>query len=396
MNARMKLKSLPDDFVVEEFTSFAPNPAGSYFVYELQKRSLATLEALGMLARRNRVPAKELSAAGLKDKHGATRQLFSSSAPLKTDTGDDRLAIRFVGKSVAPLTAEIIEGNRFRIVMRSLGERDLEVLPANAEEVRRFGLPNYYDNQRFGGIAHGQGFIAKALIQGNFEEAVRLHLAAPHRKQNMKDKTNRRLAIEHWGDWGTLHQKMRKSPERALVEFLRDNPGEWAACFERITPSLRTMFVAAYQSFLFNRTLSRFVAAEVADAEVMRNRSGELAFYRALTDAQTAAWRELKAPLLGPNTRLDSFPDMGEHVQPVLNEEGITLEQLRLEGLSRTRFKSAERAALLLPHKFEMDEPAPDELNEGRHKVEVRFELPRGCFATMVTRRLAMWAREGA
>jgi tRNA pseudouridine13 synthase len=330
----------------------------------------------------------------LKDKHGATRQLFSSAAPLKADTGDDRLAIRFVGKSVTPLTAEIIQGNRFRIVMRNLGERDLAVLPSNAEEVRRYGMPNYYDNQRFGGIAHGQGFIAKALIQGNYEEAVRLHLAAPHRKQNMKDKTNRRLAIEHWGDWETLHGVMRKSPERALVEFLREHPGEWGACFERITPSLRTMFVAAYQSYLFNRTLSRFVAAEVADAEVLRNRSGELAFHRALDDARMAAWRELKAPLLGPNTPLESFPAMAEHAQAVLEEEGIALEQLRLDGLSRTRFKSAERAALLFPDKFEMSDPAPDELNVGRHKVEVKCELPRGCFATMVSRRLVMWARE--
>ena len=80
----MKLKSVPEDFVVEEITDFAPDPAGRFFVYELHKRSLATMEALGILARRNGVPLKQLSAAGLKDKHGSTRQLFSSASTLKT------------------------------------------------------------------------------------------------------------------------------------------------------------------------------------------------------------------------------------------------------------------------------------------------------------------------
>ncbi len=389
----MKLKTRPEDFVVDESADFTPDPAGAHFVYELTKRSVATLEALSILARRNKLRATELSAAGLKDKHGLTRQLFSSARPLKSDTGDERLELRFVGKARAPLTAAIILGNRFRIVMRNLSPAEQAVLAANAEEIQQAGVPNYYDNQRFGGIAHGQGFIAKALARGDCEEAVRLHLAAPHRKQSMRDKTNRRLAIEHWGDWATLYDRMTRSPERALVAYLQEHPGDWAGCFERITPALRTLFVAAYQSFLFNRVLTSVIAAACPEHEWLHNRSGELAFHRRLP-AQDL--RELELPLLGASTRLAEYPAVGTHVEAVLALEGVSLEQLRLAGLQRTRFKAASRKALMTPGGFKMELPQADDLNEGRAKVTVCFDLPRGSFATIVTRRLVLGAQRPA
>src|SRR5690606_11780978 len=156
------------------------------------------------------------------------------------DTGDERMSIRFVGKAAHPLTAAIILGNRFRILMRNLRPETSQHLAINAAEISRHGLPNYYDNQRFGGIAHGAGFIGRALARGEYEEALRLHLALPHRKQSLRDKQNRRQAQAHWGQWALLRDKMRPSPERALVDFLREHPGEWAECFDRIPPTLRT------------------------------------------------------------------------------------------------------------------------------------------------------------
>src|SRR5690606_24126210 len=95
-------------------------------------------------------------------------------------------------------------------------------------------------------------------------------------------------------------------------------------------------------------------------------------------------------PLLGANTKLADFPMAEPHVCAVLAEEGISLEQLRLPGLRRTRFKAATRAALVFPHMLELSAAEPDDLNDGRLMAEVSFELPRGSFATMITRRLAM------
>lgn len=389
----MKLKQRPQDFVVDEISSFTPDAAGRFFVYELEKQSLATLEAMGILARRNGLRAGDLSASGLKDKHGATTQLFSAPKALATDTGDPRLKLRFVGKCASPLTAASIIGNRFDLVLRGLRDHEIAALPANTREVAVFGIPNYYDNQRFGSNAHGQGFIGKALALGNFEEALRLHLAVPHRKQNMRDKTNRRLARDLWGQWAELHTRMSKCADRALVEFLRDHPGQYAECFDRITPSLRTMYVAAYQSLLFNETLSRFVAAEAPSLIDQHNRGGEIPMHRALSEAQLALWRELDFPLVGASTKVEDFPLAAPHLQAVLQAEGVELARLRLDGLDRSRFKAAQRRILMFPQELVVDPPQADELNPGLHSVRARFVLPRGSFATIVARRLvaATW-----
>lgn len=386
----MKLKSIPEDFVVTEISSFVPDPAGRFFVYELEKRSLATLEALQIIARHADVRATDLSAAGLKDKHGLTRQLFSSPKTLKANLGDERISLRLLGKTRSKLTAGSILGNTFDLTLRNLSDDETALLPRNIDEIQRFGIPNYYDNQRFGGIAHGQGFIAKALALGNFEEALRLHLAAPHRKQNLKDKQNRRLAASHWGDWVTLHSKMQSSSERALVEYLVSHPADWAGCFERITASLRQLFVAAYQSYLFNETLRRMVEAAAPEIAHVRNKAGMLAFWRSLPDDLLSGWRQLELPLLGPGTRLDDFSESERFVRETLASEGITLAQLSLEGMLRTSFSSATRHALVFPKDLLATKPEPDELNAGRSKLRVSFELPRGCFATIVTRRLVL------
>jgi tRNA pseudouridine13 synthase len=387
----MKLKSIPEDFVVHELSSYTPDPEGRLFVYELEKRSLATMEALGMLARLNDMRVRDLSAAGLKDKHGLTRQLFSSVKPLRVQEAPG-IRVTAVGKCAQPLTAASIRGNAFRVTMRNLHADETERILSNTAEVRAHGVPNYYDNQRFGGIAHGQGFIGKALAGGDFEEALRLHLAAAHRKQSLKDKQNRRLAAKLWGDWDTLHRKMRRSPERALVEFLRDHPGQWAECFDRIPPTLRTLFVAAYQSFLFNEILNRWVRDHADETVTLKNRAGPITFFRQLKPDTDPA----ELPLPGGSTNPDDFPHARAYLAEVLANEGVTLESLRLPGLQRTRFKASIRNAVVTPGDLQVSAAKDDDLNPGRFRQTAEFTLPRGSFATIVTRRLVVrWDADG-
>lgn len=386
----MKLRQIPADFQVEEVADFTPDPAGGHFVYRLRKRGLATLEALQILARSAGIKPSRLSAAGLKDKHAETTQLFSAPKPLPPESPDPRLELSFVGKVSAPLTAAAIVANHFVLTLRGLGEDEVSAIPRNAEEMIRFGIPNYYDNQRFGGIAHGRGFLARALILGDWEAALRLHLAAPHRKQSLRDKRNRQAADKHWGDWETLHRKMRPSSERALVEYLRDHPGDYRGCLERITPGLRNLFLAAYQSFLFNETVRRFLEAQEIELTAVRNKAGEVPMYHRLPEPLLEAWRGLEFPLPGPSTRLEEFPEAGESLQAALDAEGVALEAMALPGLARTGFRAASRALLLFPAEFSLSPFEADELNPGRRKAVVRFRLPRGAFATMVTRRLVL------
>jgi len=390
----MKLRQIPSDFIVDEISNFTPEASGKFFVYKLEKRSISTMEALELIAKQAGVRTKALSASGLKDKHSESSQLFSSDKPLPSDIKDERITLSFVGKSARPLTAGFIDENKFKLVLRGLDEQESESVSRNARELRDFGVPNYYDNQRFGSNVHGQGFIAKALVQGRYEEALRLHMAVPHRKQSMRDKQNRRLANLLWGQWAELHKQMKRCSEAAIVEFLRDNPGKFMDAFERITPPLRIMYVAAYQSLIFNETVRRFFEAEKAAGNLelwsVQNRGGYIPMYRSLTPAQLGAWREALFPIIGPRTDLDATPLAAPHVRATLKEEGITQEQLSLQGMERTRFKGASRKLLLMPRDLYVGEVEPDDLNEGRWKVATSFTLPRGCFATIVARRLVL------
>ena len=49
----------------------------------------------------------------------------------------------------------------------------------NMLELNKIHVPNYFDDQRFGCLRHGQGFIVRQLMSGNFEKALLAMLAAP-------------------------------------------------------------------------------------------------------------------------------------------------------------------------------------------------------------------------
>ena len=57
---------------------------------------------------------------------------------------------------------------------------------------------------------------------------------------------------------------------------------------------------------------------------------------------------------------------------------------LRLCGGGERR----QRPAILLPENFTIDRVAEDELYNNKHKISLSFSLPRGGYATLITKRL--------
>jgi tRNA pseudouridine13 synthase len=66
----------------------------------------------------------------------------------------------------------------------------------------------------------------------------------------------------------------------------------------------------------------------------------------------------------------------------ILGEEGLSLEELRVTGVRKPFFSKGERPARVIPVGLTV-EPGDDE-------ALLRFELPRGAYATMVVKRLAV------
>src|SRR5262249_21613327 len=147
--------------------------------------------------------------------------------------------------------------NRFRITLRAMTDHQLRAAEQAVEEVRRDGLPNYFDDQRFGSVNPGGSFIAREIVLGRYEEALRLALAAPYefdRAEQTKEKT---IPRQCWGDWPRCKQELPRGHARSLADYLAQHPGDYRGAVERLRPELRGLYLSAYQSHLWNRMLAR-------------------------------------------------------------------------------------------------------------------------------------------
>jgi tRNA pseudouridine13 synthase len=70
-------------------------------------------------------------------------------------------------------------------------------------------------------------------------------------------------------------------------------------------------------------------------------------------------------------------------------EEGLDLQEMKIKAFREPFFSRGDRPALCLPVVLRSESLA-DELNAGRQKLVLRFDLPRGSYATLLVKRLQM------
>jgi tRNA pseudouridine13 synthase len=384
----MKVKQTPDDFCVEELTDIHPGATGSFALYRLEKRGWTTPDALQAIRRRWKIDLRRLSAGGLKDRHAHTVQYLTIHHGPERRLTHQGIRLDYLGKVAAPYSSRDIRGNRFQLVLRSLGESDLEHAAAALPEVERDGVPNYFDDQRFGSVSSGE-FVAKALVLGDFEKALRLALAAPYEYDRAAQKQEKALLNAHWGDWQALKEKLPRSHARSLVDYLVHHPSDFRGAVARLRPELRGLYLSAYQSFLWNRIMAAWLRLHVRPEHLVSValRLGEVPMHRGLSDEQREALHRLELPLPTARGTADPADPRTALMEAVLAEEGIKRDQLKLKGLREMFFSRGERAALCLPAEL-TSESGEDELNVGRRKLQLGFTLPRGCYATLVVKRV--------
>jgi tRNA pseudouridine13 synthase len=71
----------------------------------------------------------------------------------------------------------------------------------------------------------------------------------------------------------------------------------------------------------------------------------------------------------------------------VLRAEGLTLAELRIKGMEKPFFSKGERLGCMRPANLShADEP--DDAHPGKRKLVLKFDLPRGSYATMLVKRI--------
>ena len=232
----MKLKSLPEDFEVEELSEF-PIDGGPFAVYLLTKRSMGTPEAITAIAERWRIPRHAIGYGGLKDKHALTRQWVTIQRGPRRDLREDSLMLTYQGQASRHFGPQDISANRFRIVMRNLSDQTARRILSDADSVSQFGVPNYYDDQRFGSLGESGEFIAKPWCLGDYERALWLAIAEPNTHDRPTDKSEKEIIRHLWGDWVECKEALRKSSRRSIITYLVDHPTrfrEALPCFGKI------------------------------------------------------------------------------------------------------------------------------------------------------------------
>lgn len=163
VTASARIRSVPEDFRVEEVLGFAADGEGPHALLTVEKRGANTRWVAAELARHAGVQPRDVGYAGLKDRQAVTVQHFTLPIEGRPEpdwtalpAGDFRVlaAVRHRRK----LKIGALEGNRFRIVLRELAG-PVDGLVPKLDAVASRGVPNYFGPQRFG---QGAGNIAKA------------------------------------------------------------------------------------------------------------------------------------------------------------------------------------------------------------------------------------------
>jgi tRNA pseudouridine13 synthase len=357
----------------------------------MDKQKLSTFEAVDRICARFKVPKAAVSYCGLKDKQGRTTQLVAIEGR-QVELQDPDLRLKPLGRSRAALSAENTTSNRFAVTVRDLSEEDVGRLAASVAEVRRLGVVNYFDSQRFGSLKHGQGFIVKDLMRGDFEVALRNVLARPSELDRSGDAKVKAFWKEHWGDWGKRNPFPGAERYEAVVKWLRSHPKDFRGALLRTEPRWRGLQVFAYQSWLWNEGVKQYLKDVVGMQHLVAilYQAGSLLFPRELDGDRARLLRERTFPLLAPATAF-SDPAVERAALSVLEREDMKLADLAVPETPEIHFEPEERPLLVFPGRLVVGEPKPDELNRGRLRVNVAFTLPPGAYATLVVKRLFHW-----
>ena len=391
-----RIKAFPEDFVVIEEPLPQIFEGRKYAIFLLKKRNWDTMAAVKEIAKRAGIGHGDIGFAGTKDRHAVTYQYISVPADAKDKVEAVQIRdiqLKFVSYGRFIKLGHLL-GNRFKIIVRDVGEDAFKKTKAIVRELReKGGFPNYFGYQRFGEKRVVNHIIGKLLLQGKFDEAARLFLG--YADGSMEGDEARRVFWET----GDVERALEEFPgflryERTLL-YTYKKTGSWKRAFLSLPLPIMRIFVHAYQSYLFNLYLSRRIEEglplnEPLVGDIVVQVKGGIPYrdrtYR-VTETNINFVREkvekgqamVSGPLFGfAMRRAKGLP--GELERKILEEEGITLETFK--KLPKPMAEPGGRRELLI---------RPIGMTYGYvlgTGMCFRFFLPKGVYATSVLREV--------
>ncbi|MDD4484100.1 MAG: tRNA pseudouridine(13) synthase TruD, partial [Methanoregula sp.] len=286
------LRTTPEDFLVDEIPLEGKGGStGPYLICRLEKTNWELQHAVKEIAKRLAISHRRIGWAGTKDKNAKTTQLISlfkvSPEEIAAFSLKD-ITLEVVGSANEQLSLGDLAGNRFDLLIREAEGDDLSGRVAAVTETAGHALPNYFGLQRFGVIRPLTHRIGELILHGEYEEAVVTYvgLAFPHESEQVK------AVRTHFSENRDPLLALKEMPpqmsfERAMLSYLHTHPDDYAGALKELPPKLLSMFVSAFQSYLFNCALSDRLAQGHGLTEPVPG--DRLIFLNGRTDTVTAA-----------------------------------------------------------------------------------------------------------
>jgi tRNA pseudouridine13 synthase len=315
------------------------------------------------------VAPRDISAAGLKDRHARTVQTIAIRGGPERSLEQARLRLTPCGRAPRALERGDVLGNHFQVRLRDLSPQEAERVGARLGEVLRDGFANYFDDQRFGSARGSRGRLAaESLVRGDPEDALRLAVATPSSSDRGPLKTRRQAMRDRWGRWPDLVARLPPSSERRIASALAAG-GSFTDAYGLLSRAQRSLHLSALQAALFNDGLRHAVPRGPSHPGT----AGPYVFF----EDGGGRFAEERVPLAegraAPHALLDG----------ALGARGLDRAMLTGHALRR-----GMRALVVHPQELIAEAPASDALQKGRQSVGLSFGLGAGSYATMLIKRV--------
>lgn len=152
-DARGDIRTLAEDFTVEEVLGFELSGEGEHVCLFIEKVGENTLYVAKQIAKIAGVRNREVSYSGLKDRHAVTRQWFSVPVAIKktidwSALASDTIRVLRQTRHQKKLRSGCHRANQFTLLIRNITA--IDEVQRRFEQIRHGGVPNYFGPQRFG------------------------------------------------------------------------------------------------------------------------------------------------------------------------------------------------------------------------------------------------------
>ena len=364
-----KIKQKENDFSVsevlsEKVISSFENPSG-HAVYLLTKSGIDTNHALTDIEKRYGIILKSL---GLKDANAKTKQFvytYKKLNSLEKIEGKKYLAER-VGFTQKPISKKHMLGNIFQIQISDI----TKPLPSIHDDDK---FLNFFGYQRFGSRRPITHLVGKSLIKGEYEKALDYLLTFSSKFDSEKNNNFRKLILERKFESELIDLlPYSMDIERNLLKQLNTDKDPRNA-IRSIPLKLRRFYVQAYQSFLFNKTLSM---AYEYEEELFSPTNNDVCFDKnfELGKYQNDPTQKLAIPLIGHSYYKKSRFDY--YIKKILEDESLSPKDFFINDFQELSLDGGFRNASINIQNLSISNNT------------VKFQLSRGSYATIVLREI--------